>query len=194
MGKIIVSENVTLDGVVQDPTGEEGFALGGWFTHFTGADREEWSAIEYAEARDAAALLLGRRTYEWFAARWAARPGDWADRLRELPKYVVASAALDGPDWNHVEVVKGEVVEEVSDMRRRIDGEIVVYGSRELVQALLAHDLVDELRLTTFPYLLGAGERWFDRIGPATRPLRLVATRAIGHTLALHTYRPERDA
>ncbi|MCX4095490.1 dihydrofolate reductase family protein [Nocardia sp. alder85J] len=194
MGTIVVSENITLDGVVQDPTGEEGFTLGGWFNHFTGADREQWSAIEHEEARNAAALLLGRRTYEWFATRWAPRPGDWADRLRALPKYVVASAALDGPDWNQVEVVKGDVVEEVSALKARVDGEVVVYGSRLLVQALLAHDLVDELRLTTFPYLLGSGARLFDEIGPAMRPLNLVASRAIGTTLALRTYRPVRDA
>src|SRR2546421_2706596 len=144
MGKIVVSENVSLDGVVQDPTGEEGFRHGGWFDQF--GDREAWAKVEFDEALGAAALLLGRRSYEYFAARWPSRSGDWADRLNSLPKYVVSSSLAD-PDWTNSTVLKGEAVDEVSKLKRQLDGEIVVYASRQLVRTLMEHDLVDELRL-----------------------------------------------
>jgi dihydrofolate reductase len=187
MGKIVISENVTLDGVVQDPTGEEGFRHGGWFLQVENKDREEWRKVEYKEALGASALLLGRRSYEYFAAGWSSRPGEWADRLRSLPKYVVSSAPLDGPDWEHATVVKGDVVSEVSQLKREIDGDIVVYGSRQLVRTLLDHDLVDELRLTVYPSVLGSGDRLFDELSDRTS-LRLVAATTIGDGLAFMTY------
>src|SRR5215469_4867055 len=157
MGKIIVSENLSLDGVVQDPTGVEGFSVGGWFDQVSRRDREEWAKIELDEALSAEALLLGRRTYEFFAARWPSRSGQWADRLNSLPKYVV-SATLQDPDWNNSTALIGDVVAAVSTLRRKVNGNIVVYGSFQLVHTLLEHELVDELRMMIYPFVLGAGE------------------------------------
>jgi dihydrofolate reductase len=192
MGRIVVSENVSLDGVVQDPTGDEGFSRGGWFAQIADKDRDEWAKVEFEEALGAAALLLGRRSYEFFAARWPSRTGEWADRLNGLPKYVV-SATLEDPDWNDSTVLKGDVVNEVSKLKQKVDGDIVVYASSRLVQTLIEHDLVDELRLITYPFVLGAGERLFGETSE-WKPIRLVDTRTIGDGLALLTYRPVRDA
>jgi len=125
MGKIIVSENVSLDGVVQDPTGEEGFSLGGWFGQFGDKDRGEWAKVELDEALGAEALLLGRRSDAWFAARWLSRSGEWADRLNSMPKYVVSSA-VEQPAWNNSTVLKGDVVTEVAALKRELGGDIVV--------------------------------------------------------------------
>src|SRR5579859_1241392 len=135
MGKIVISTNVSLDGVVQDPTGEEGFKQGGWFGQFGGRDLEEWAKVSLGEALGAQALLLGRRSDEWFAARWAARTGEWADRLNGLPKYVV-SATIDEPLWGNGTVLTGDVVQEVSALKERVDGEIVVYASYQLGRTL----------------------------------------------------------
>jgi dihydrofolate reductase len=190
MGKIVVSVNVTLDGVVQDPTGDEGFEQGGWFD-FERAG-EEWAKTEYAEALGAEALLLGRRSYEWFAARWATRTGEWADRLRSLPKYVVSST-LEDLDWNNSRVLNGETLDEVSKLRQELDGDIVVYASGQLARTLMDHDLVDELRLMVYPVVLGAGERLFGEISD-TKSTRLVDTQAVGDALVLLTYEVVRDA
>jgi dihydrofolate reductase len=138
MGKIIVSENVSLDGVVQDPTGDEGFRHGGWFGQIGDNDREEWAKVEFDEALGTEALLLGRRSDEWFAARWAGRSGEWADKLNSLPKYVVSSTLVE-PHWNNSTVLKGEVVNEVSKLKQELDGEIVVYASCQLVRTLMEH-------------------------------------------------------
>jgi dihydrofolate reductase len=192
MGRIVVSENVSLDGVVEDPTGEEGSARGGWFLRMTDADREAWAAVGLAEARDAAALLLGRRSEASFAARWSSRAGAWAERLNGLPKYVV-STTLREPRWGPATVLAGEVVAEVSALRQRVEGDIVVYASIRLVRTLLEHDLVDELRLTVHPVVVGAGERLVERTDRA-RAWRLVETRAVGIGLVLLTYRPDRTA
>ena len=190
MGKLVISENVSLDGVIQDPTGEEGFRFGGWFDRMGAKDREQWAKVEFAEALAAEALLLGRRSYQWFAARWVTREGEWADRLRSLPKYVVASAALDGgPDWLNATVLNGDVVSAVSKLKQQVEGDIVVYASGQLVHTLLEHDLADELRLMTHPFILGAGERLFNQTGDQ-KPLRLTDIRAIGDSLALLTYQP----
>jgi dihydrofolate reductase len=186
MGKIVVSTNVTLDGVVQDPDGKEGFRHGGWFGQFGGKDLEEWGKISLDEALGAQALLLGRRSDEWFAARWASREGEWADRLNSLPKYVV-SATLDEARWGNSTVHKGDVVSEVVALKEGLDGEIVVYASYQLGRTLLEHDLVDELRLTVFPVALGAGERLFGETGDK-KPMRLVGTRMVGAGLVLLTY------
>jgi dihydrofolate reductase len=188
MGKIIVSENVTLDGVVQDPTGEEGFRQGGWFGRLGDTDRAAWAEVELGEALGAAALLLGRRSDEWFAARWTSRSGEWADRLNSLPKYVV-SATLGEPRWTNSTILKGDVVDEVSTLRRELDGDIVVYASGQLVRTLMEHDLVDELRLMVHPVVAGVGERLFGATG-ATKPLRLVDARTVGDGLAFLTYEP----
>lgn len=188
MGKIILSENVSLDGVVQDPAGDEGFRVGGWFGQIEDTDHEAWAKVELDEAVGAQALLLGRRTYEFFGARWPSRTGPWADRLNSLPKYVV-SATLREPRWNNTTVLAGEVVREVTTLRRKINGHIVVYGSFQLMHTLVEHDLVDELRITIFPFVLGDGERLFGHTSDNKR-LRLVETRTVGGGLARLTYRP----
>ncbi len=192
MGKIIISENVSLDGVVQDPTGEEGFRLGGWFGQFGGKDLEEWAKVELDEALRAEALLLGRRSDEWFAARWASRNGEWADRLNSLPKYVVSSTADEGK-WANSTVLKGDVVTEISKLRQELDGDIVVYGSTRLVHTLMEHDLADELRLTVYPVVLGTGERLFGETSDK-KPMRLISIQTIGDGLALLTYERVPDA
>ena len=192
MGKIVISTNVSLDGVVQDPDGEEGFRLGGWFVQDGGKDLEEWGKVEYAEALDAAALLLGRRSDEWFGTRWAARPGEWADRLNSLPKYVVSSTLAD-PNWTNATVLRGDVVTEVSKLRQEIDGDIVVYASYELGHTLMEHDLVDELRLVVFPVVLGAGERLFGETTDK-KAMRFVDTQTVGDGLVRLTYEIVRDA
>jgi dihydrofolate reductase len=192
MGKIIVSENVSLDGVVQDPTGDEGFRVGGWFGQIENTDHEEWAKVELDEALGAEALLLGRRTYEFFGARWPSRSGQWADRLNSLPKYVV-SATLHDPDWNNTTVLTGDVVHEVTALRRKVNGHIVVYGSFQLVHTLVEHDLVDELRMTIFPFVLGVGKCLFGDTSD-NKHLRLVDTRTVGDGLVLLTYRPVREA
>ena len=192
MGKIIISQNVSLDGVVQDPTGEEGFRHGGWFSQYGGKDLEAWGKVEYEEALAAEAMLLGRRSDEYFAAIWLARTGAQADRLNSMPKYVVSST-LDEPRWSNATgfkgaVLKGDVVREVLKLKQ-LDGDIVVYASARLVHTLMEHDLVDEVRLTMFPVVLGAGERLF---GATTdrKPMRLVDAKTIGHGLAFLTYQP----
>jgi dihydrofolate reductase len=186
MGKIVISANVSLDGVIQDPDGQEGFRRGGWFGEFGGKDLEQWAKIELQEALHADALLLGRRSDAWFAERWLSRSGEWADRLNGLPKYVV-STTLDHPRWSSATILKGDAVDEVSRLKRELDGEIVVYASRQLARTLIEHDLVDELRLVVFPVVLGAGERLFGETGDK-KPVRLVHTKTIGEGLVLLTY------
>ena len=186
MGKIVISENVSLDGVMQDPTGEEGFRLGGWFTQIGDGDRAAWAAVFEDEAMRAEALLMGRRSDEWFAARWLSRTGEWAERLNSLPKYVVSST-LDEAQWTNAAVLRGDVVDEVSRLRDSLGGDIVVNGSTRLVRTLLEHDLADELRLMVFPFVLGDGERLFDLVGERKR-LRLAGARTVGDSLVLLTY------
>jgi dihydrofolate reductase len=192
MGKIVISTNVSLDGVVQDPDGEEGFKLGGWFGQFGGKDLEEWAKVSFDEALGTEALLLGRRSDEWFAERWPSRSGPWADRLNSLPKYVVSST-LEHPRWSNSTVLKGDVVDQVSKLKRKLDGEIVVYASYQLGRTLIEHDLVDELRLVVFPVVIGAGERLFGETSDK-KPMRLVGTRTVGDGLASLTYELVRDA
>ena len=191
MGKIVISENVSLDGVMQDPTGEEGFRLGGWFTQIGDSDHAAWAAVFEDEAMGAEAMLMGRRSDEWFAERWLSRSGEWAERLNSLPKYVVSST-LDEARWTNSTVLKGHVVAEVSKLRDSLDGDIVVNGSAQLVHTLLEHDLADELRLMVFPFVLGEGERPFSVVGERKR-LRLADTRTVGDSLALLTYDVVRD-
>ena len=192
MGKIVITTNTSLDGVVQDPDGEEGFKLGGWFGQFGGKDLEQWAEVETDEALRAEALLLGRRSEEWFATRWASRTGEWADRLNSMPKYVVSST-LTEPRWRNSAILKGDVVDEVSKLKQEIAGEILVYASYQLERALIEHDLVDELRLVVFPVVLGEGERLFGPTGDK-KPMRLVSAQTIGDGLAFLTYQPVRNA
>jgi len=192
MGKIVISENVSLDGVVQDPTGEEGFRHGGWFGQVGDKDREEWAKVEFEEALRAEALLLGRRSDAYFGPRWTGRSGEWADRLNGLPKYVVSSILVD-PEWSNSTVLKGEVVNEVSKLKQELDGEIVVYASRQLVHTLMEHDLVDELRLMVYPVVLGAGERLFGETSDK-KSIRPLNARTVGDSLVYLTYEVVRQA
>jgi dihydrofolate reductase len=186
MAKIVISTNVSLDGVVQDPDGEEGFRLGGWFGEHGGEDLEAWAPVMLEEARVTEALLLGRRSDEWFATRWQSRPGEWADRLNSLPKYVVSST-LEAPRWSNSTVLEGDVVDAVSKLKQELDGEIVVYASYQLGRTLIDHDLVDELRLFVFPVVLGDGERLFGQTSDK-KSLRLRSSRTVGDGLVFLTY------
>ena len=190
MGKIVVSENVSLDGVVQDPTGEEGFGRGGWFGQIK--DRPEVGKLALDDALAAEALLFGRRSYEFFAARWPSRSGALAERLNSLPKYV-ASSTLEDPDWNNSTVLKGETVSKISKLKQELAGDIVVLGSFQLLHTLLERDLVDELRLKVFPVVLGAGERLFGETSDK-KPMRLLHSRTIDDGVAFLTYERVRNA
>lgn len=190
MGKIIVSENVSLDGVVQDPAGDEGFRLGGWVGRVGDKGREEAANVLLDEALGTEALLLGRQSYEFFAARWPSRGGELADRLNSLPKYVVSST-LEDPAWNNSTVLKGDVVNAASELKQQLNGDIVVYASFQLVRTLIEHDLVDELRLMIYPVVLGAGERLFGETSDK-KPMHLIDIRTVGDGLAFLTYEPAR--
>jgi dihydrofolate reductase len=186
MGKIVVSENVTLDGVIQDPAGDEGFRAGGWVGLIK--DSPQLGKLALEEALAAGAFLLGRRSYEWLAARWPSRSGELADRLNSLPKYVVSST-LQHPAWTNSTVLKGDVLSEVSALKQQLDGDIVVAGSFQLVHALIEHDLVDELRLKVFPVVLGAGARLFGQTSN-NKPMRLTGTQTLEGGIAYLTYQP----
>ena len=188
MGRIVMSgpQNASLDGVVQDPDGAEGFTLGGWFVQYGGKDLEAWNKIALEDALGAEAWLLGRRSYEFFGSRWRPRTSELADRLNSMPKYVVSST-LEHPDWNNSRVLTGDVVTEVSKLKQDLDGVIVVPASYQLGRTLIEHDLVDELRLVVFPVVLGAGQRLFGETGDK-RPMRLVSNQTIGDGLAFLTY------
>jgi dihydrofolate reductase len=186
MGKIVVTTNSSVDGVVQDPDGQEGFTFGGWFGQFGGKDLEGWTKVETEEALGADALLLGRRSDEWFATRWPSRTGEWADRLNSMPKFVVSST-LEEAKWSNSTIINGDVVSEVSRLKQEIAGEILVYASYRLVHTLIEHDLVDELRLVVFPVVLGSGERLFGETSER-KPLHLVDVATIGEGLTLMTY------
>ena len=186
MAKIVISTNASLDGVVQDPDGKEGFKLGGWFAEFGGKDLEPWARVFYEEALATDALLLGRHSDAWFAERWLSRDDEWAVRLNSLPKYVVSST-IEHPRWGDGTVLRGDVVDEVSKLKQQLDGEIVVYASYQLARTLLDNDLVDELRLVVFPVMLGTGERLFGETDDQ-KPMRLVGITTIGDDLARLRY------
>ena len=194
MGKIVMSgpQNVSLDGVVQDPDGQEGFRLGGWFVQFGAKDLDQWNKVALDEALRAEAWLLGRRSYEFFGVRWRPRSGELADRLNSMPKYVVSST-LEDPEWNNTTLIKGDVVSEVSKLKQELDGEIIVPASYQLARTLREHDLVDELRLVIFPVVLGDGERLFGETTDQ-KPMRLLNASTIGDGLAFVTYEIVKDA
>ena len=192
MGKIIISENVSLDGVIQDPAGDEGFQRGGWVGRVGDRGREAAAQVLLEEALGTEAMLVGRRSYEFLAARWPSRTGELADRLNSKPKYVVSSTLHD-PIWNNTTVLEGNVVNEVSKLKQQLAGDIVVPASFQLVRTLIEHDLTDELRLMIYPVVLGAGGRLFGETSDK-KPLRLISTRAVGNDLAYLIYQPVRDA
>jgi dihydrofolate reductase len=184
MGKIVISENVSLDGIIEDPAGDEGFTRGGWVGRI--AALPDVAKVALDEALGAEALLLGRQSYEWFAARWPTRSGELADRLNGMPKYVVSST-LEDPDWNNSTVLRGDVLNEVSKLKQELNGEINVPASFQLLRTLMEHDLVDELRLKLFPVVLGAGRRLFGETSDK-KPMRLVDTQTLGDGIVFLTY------
>jgi dihydrofolate reductase len=186
MGKIVVSENVTLDGVVEDPAGVEGFRLGGWVGRVGVPGREGAAKILLDEALGSDAQLFGRRTYEFLAARWPHRDGELADRLNSMPKYVVSST-LEDPEWNNSTVLNGDVVSEVSRLKQELNGHIVVAGSLQLVRTLMDHNVVDELRLMVYPVVLGVGRRLFGQT-IENKSMRLLDARTVDDDLAYLTY------
>ncbi len=187
MGTIVVTEFVTLDGRVEDPGGAEGFDRGGWAFQFNRGD--EGDKFKLDEVLDAEAHLLGRVTYEGFAAAWPSREGEFADRLNNAPKYVVSST-LEEAEWNNSTVIKGDVPAEVAKLKQEVDGAILVAGSVQLVQTLVEHGLVDGYRLMVFPLVLGSGKRLFgDTSKPAA--VRLKEARPVGPDgVVVLTYEP----
>jgi dihydrofolate reductase len=186
MGRIVVTEFVSLDGVVEDPGGAEDYKHGGWSFEFSRG--EEGDKFKLDETMEAEALLLGRVTYAGFAEAWPSREGEFADKFNEMPKYVVSST-LEDPDWSNSTVLKGDVAEEVARLKQEQEGDIVVHGSPQLVQALIEHDLVDELRLMVFPVVLGSGKRLFGETSDR-KDLRLTDSKAVGDGVAILTYEP----
>jgi dihydrofolate reductase len=188
MGKIVVTEFVSLDGVMEDPGGAEDFKYGGW--SFEWSRGEEGDKFKLDETMGSEALLLGRRTYEGFADAWPSREGEFADKFNNMPKYVVSSTLKD-PSWNNSTVLEGDLADAVATVKQRHDGEIVVAGSAQLAQSLLERDLVDELRLMVFPVVLGSGKRLFGETSDK-KPLKLSSSRTVGDGVAILIYEPAR--
>jgi dihydrofolate reductase len=186
MGRIVVTEFISLDGVIEDPGGAEDYKYGGWSFEISRGD--EGDQFKLDEALNSDALLLGRRTYEGFAAAWPSRDGEFADKFNNMPKYVVSSTLKD-PEWSNSTVLDGDLADEVSRLRQEVDGDVVVHGSAQLVQALIEQGLVDELRLMVFPVVLGAGKRLFGETSDK-RPLRLADSKIVGDGVAILTYEP----
>jgi dihydrofolate reductase len=187
MGRIVVTEFVSLDGVMEDPGGAEGYEHGGWALEISRGD--EGDKFKLDETMRSDALLLGRRTYEGFAEAWPSREGEFADKFNGMPKYVVSST-LEDPSWNNSTVLQGSVSDGVSRLKEQQEGDIVVHGSAQLVQTLLDEELVDELRLMVFPVVLGKGKRLFGATSDK-RPLGLVDSRTVGDGVAILVYRPK---
>ncbi len=185
MGKIIVSEFVSLDGVMEAPGGEPGFRHGGWVMKYPD---QAWLGYKLAEVRAHGALLIGRRTYESFAAAWPSRTGEFADKMNSMPKFV-ASTTLKKASWNNTTIINGDVAEAAARLKKEFAGDILVAGSRTLVNTLRSSGLVDEYRLLVFPVILGSGKRLFEEY-PEAAALKLVEARKLGADTALLTYRP----
>ena len=188
MARIIMSgpQNMTLDGVVEDPDGAEGSRRGDWFRRAGGQDLEQWNVVAFEEASGAQAWLLGRRSYEFFGSRWRDRSGPLADRLNSLPKYVVSSTLAE-PEWNNTTVLRGKVLDDVTRLKDEVDGDIVVPASYTLGRTLIEHDLVDELRIVVFPVVLGEGTRLFDGLS-TDKQLHLLDSTMIGSGLVQLRY------
>jgi dihydrofolate reductase len=186
MGRIVVTEFISVDGVVEDPGGSEDFKYGGWAFEFKRGDDGDQFKLD--ETRNSAALLLGRTTYEGFAEAWPSREGEFADLFNNMPKYVVSSTLKD-PEWTNTTVLDGDLAEEVSKLRAEQDGDIVVHGSAQLVQGLLDKGLVDELRLMVFPVVLGSGKRLFGETSDK-HGLRLTDSKTVGDGVSIQVYQP----
>ena len=189
MGKIVVTEFVSVDGVMEDPGGAEDFDRGGWAFQFDRGD--EGDRFKLDEVLEADAHLLGRRTYEGFADSWPSRGGEFADKINSMPKYVV-SRTLDEADWTNSTLIADDVAEAVAKLRQDLDGVILVAGSAQLVQTLIENDLVDEYRLMVFPLVIGSGKRLFTDTTQAAA-LRLVDAKSVGSDgVMILTYEPAR--
>lgn len=186
MGRIVLTSNMTLDGIAEDPGGDEGTATGGWFTLISDADRATWNEVVHGEAMGMAAYLLGGRTYGWFAERWVDREGEVAANFTAKPKYVVRSKP-GRTDWGPTHELEGDVVAAVTKLKQDIDGDIALYASYELAKTLLDHDLVDEARIIVFPHLAGAGGRLFHELTRSTR-LHLIGLEQVGDQLVRMKY------
>jgi dihydrofolate reductase len=188
VGKIVVTEFVSLDGVMEAPGGGEDFEHAGWTFEIDRGD--EGNKFKLDETMSSDALLLGRVTYEGFAAAWPSREDDdgFAAKFNTMPKHVVSSTLTD-PEWNNSSVLSGDLAEGVAELKERYDGDIVVHGSAQLVQALVEQDLVDELRLMVFPVVLGQGKRLFDATSDK-KPLQLADSKVVGDGVAILVYRP----
>jgi dihydrofolate reductase len=186
MGKIVITEFISLDGVIEDPGGSEDYKHGGWSFEINRGEEGDKFKVDETAASDA--LLLGRKTYEGFADAWPSREGEFADKFNNMPKYVVSSTLKD-PEWNNSTVIGSDLPAEVSRLKGELDGDIVVHGSAQLAQALLDEGLVDELRLMVFPVVLGPGKRLFGETSDK-RPLRLADSKIVGDGVAILTYVP----
>ena len=184
MGRIVVTEFISVDGVVEDPGGSESFRHGGWSFQIDRGD--EGSTFKLDETMATDALLLGRVTYEGFAEAWPSRDGEFADTFNSMPKYVVSST-LENPAWTNSTVLEGDLEAEVARLKERYDRDIVVHGSAQLVQSLIERDLVDELRLMVYPVVLGGGKRLFGETTDLKR-LQLVDTKTVGDGVLIVTY------
>jgi dihydrofolate reductase len=184
MASLVVTEFVSLDGVMEGPAGDDGFVRGAWSFQVDRGD--EGDKFKLDETLEAEALLLGRRTYQGFAAAWPTREGEFADKFNTMPKYVVSST-LDNPEWTNTTVLRGDAVDEVSKLRSRHDGPIVVHGSAQLVHTLIEHDLVDEIHLMVFPVILGTGKRVFGETSD-TKRFRLTDSKTVGDGVAIMIY------
>ena len=187
MGRIVVTEFVSLDGVMEHPGGAENFRHSGWSPQI---DRGGGMTVKLEETMSTDALLLGRATYEGFAEARPSRDGEIADKLNSIPKYVVSST-LKHPEWNNSSVLEGDLAADVAALKEQYDGDVVVQGSAQLVQALIEQDLVDELRLMVFPIVLGSGKRPFGETSD-TRRLRLAETKTVGDGVLILTFRRQR--
>ena len=188
MGRIVITEFVSLDGVMEAPGGGEGFKYDGWTFEIERGD--DGNQFKLEETMSSAALLLGRRTYEGFAAAWPEREGEFADKFNNMPKYVVSSTLKD-PEWTNTTVLDGDLADSVAKLRDEVDGDIVVHGSAQLTQALIEDGLVDELRLMVFPVVLGSGKRLFGETSDK-QSLKLTDSKLVGDGVAILVYEPAR--
>jgi dihydrofolate reductase len=184
MGRIVVTEFVSVDGVMEDPGGSESFKHGGWSFEYSRGD--DGDKFKLDETMQSAAMLLGRTTYEGFADSWPEREGEFADKFNGMPKYVVSSTLRD-PSWGNTTVLDGDLTSAVAKVRDETDGDVVVHGSAQLVQGLIANDLVDELRLMVFPVVLGDGKRLWGETDDK-KPLRLTDSKVVGDGVAIMVY------
>ncbi len=187
MGRIIVTEFVSLDGVMEAPGGGEDYKHAGWTFEINRG--EEGNKFKIKETSDSEALLLGRVTYEGFAKAWPSREGEFADKFNRMPKYVISST-LKKADWNNSTILSGDVTEEITKLKKKLKGNIVVHGSAQLVQALVANDLIDELRLMVFPVILGSGKKLFGEIDEK-KSMKLISSQTVGDSVEILIYEPK---